>query len=1370
MGRVDDDPERRIPLAISQQNIYRGVLQDREPALYLIGRAYRFVPIPDERFRSALEASIRANPVQLCVLDQAGEQYPELVARLGVDDLVRSAADEPDPLIHQWDSGILGCPLVRYTVHRAPNGDVVGLDVHAHHILLDGGATGLIEADLGRFLSEQPGEMPDVTVQLDRLAEAHRRESEKVDAAHQRLTATVQRELAAEVHIGGAAASPAASGQAQRGMLRESVKISGPEYEAITALAEQQQIPLHVLVTAAAVAVDAQRRNSTEALVVHAVDNRFAEPALNVATCLVNSVAQSLRFPAYASAEDLVTAVDRGYVKAVRRRWFREELYRRIYLTIHRAPQTEALALNFLPEPCAPQLRPFLDGPPVTTDIGPIECPTVAAVHDGQQRTLTLSIWDNGLPPRRTAPCGDAARIATALHNVPARWKQPIATSVDGWHELCSDGTDRAADVVPAAATVGWPAWFLDPDVDIGPWRRSRTYLQPWIDWLVRRGVEPGAVLVFVDDHTDKTVDLLIACHLAGCGYSVCDTEDDLAARAEAITAENAVPARVIDVAGAVLGSEPRARDVIDERIRSVATDAELASRIAYVMPTSGSTGKPKLVPISHGALALFSQGHREAYRWQVSDTVLQCAPLTSDISVEEIIGAAGSGAALVRSSAIRARSLPQLAADLRRWRPTILDLPTSIWHLCCEQPEMLDALACSPLRQVVIGGEPVRPSTVAKWHAASGTSDIEVISSYGPTEATVVVTYLPLRCGESGGESRVGRPIAPSTVFVAFGEIVVLGDMVSAGYWGPATGGFGTVTDISGRPRRAFATADRVIRDSAGFLVFAGRTDAVVKLAGKRVDTAAITRLIAEDPEICDVAVEADDTCLRVWFQSKHTGDSVADAAAAQHIQRVLREAKVPGFVVSAVPEIPRKPGGKPDSERLPRTNHHTRATAHGPAAGLAELWSRCLQRDLKPDSSLLAEGVGSLELIRILPATRRYLGSQLSLLDVISADSATRLLEDSDHRAIDDASAAQIDDDLATLAAGQPEPHPQRSPASLPGDTGTVLVLGASGILGTGFAQAVSTLRAHGFDSPVVLATTSSVPDVEPWRALADLDGVRLEHVAAGDVPQLIEATAAATVVNAIGNTNVVVPYRELRAANVAMVADIAAACAAHGAGLVHLSTSVVNAHVDAPQVVDPRAAPYPYAASKSLAELIVAAAAPDLQFTLVRLPRVLGAPHQLRGSADILIALADACAALGAHPAVSLTEEVTTGRSAASSILGELSAPRGRSVTVLRGAPVQYSPFLAHFGPRELDVTEWKQHLDDSNWAQRNPRRWAVIDAWITLGLRLAGRSYAHYLAAHPTIELQVELTREVVAVPSGLADLVARGVCGELTGPR
>lgn len=63
-----------------------------------------------------------------------------------------------------------------------------------------------------------------------------------------------------------------------------------------------------------------------------------------------------------------------------------------------------------------------------------------------------------------------------------------------------------------------------------------------------------------------------------------------------------------------------------------------------------------------------------------------------------------------------------------------------------------------SGLRQVVIGGEPVRSIAVDKWIGTAGAGNISLVSTYGPTEATVVVTYC--RSSRAGRWSSTMRAV----------------------------------------------------------------------------------------------------------------------------------------------------------------------------------------------------------------------------------------------------------------------------------------------------------------------------------------------------------------------------------------------------------------------------------------------------------------------------------------------------------------------------------------------------------------------------------------------------------------------------------
>lgn len=1384
----------RIPLSRSQQNIYNGVLQDGDPELYLIGRTYQLCPQGLDRLLVALRFAILNNPVQLCILDAPADKisYPELLPRLGFDDIVRVVADDRDlvgsalhELVRSWDDGIHGKPLVRYTIRVDRGGLVSALEVQTHHILLDGGATGLVEADLGRFLAASPREMPTLGDGLNRLLAAHRCESAKIEEALPRITQAVRSELHTDAMRGGYGRGSAETpGSAAKGALYETVHISGELYDEMLSLSDCEHVPLNVLVTAAAVAVEGSIRQSTESLLVHAIDNRFGNPDLDVATCLVNSVGQSVRFPPFASVRDVVRSLDRGYVKAVRRRWLREEQFRRMYLAINRASHVEALTFNFLREPCAPELRPFLVAVPDTTHIGPVESLTVASVLDEQNRMVTVSIWNRADSPGPVRYARMGERIVGALQMMTSLWDRPIAMLVDEWLELGSDGTLEQAGLeasAPEAACA--PAWFLDSTGGVGQGLARRRYVDMWAAWLIRNNVAPDDVVVLTDDNTDKTVDLLIACHLVGCGYSVCDTAEELAGRAASIVEHgNGPAAHIIDVAATALnaGADERRQEDVQARLDRTAQDTGLASKTAYIMPTSGSTGPPKLVRIKHGSLATFCDAVRKAYGWGPDDIIMQSAPLTSDISVEEVFGAVSCGAELVRTSAMRIGDLPQLVRDLVAHRATVIDLPTAIWHLLGEDDVVVEQIGHSNLRQVIIGGEAVRSSAVDKWIDSFGVQRISLISTYGPTEATVVATYLPI-VGEyatapTDARLRVGRPMVLHSVFIAFGEIVILGDLVASSYLGMTGGDFGVVVMPDGSHCNAFATADRIAVDSQGFPTFAGRRDALVKVSGRRVDTAALARLITDAVAVKDLAVELVNGRLGVWFHTDRTRAGGDDDGVGLQIRRILKRLGVPSFFVAAVSRIPRKSNGKIDSANLTLTQSTDSAADHTAtgetASGLAAVWSQHLDRIIGPESSLLDEGVGSLDLIKILPDTRQYLGRHVSILDLISADTASNLVDAASvaDTWMDAETVGTIEDDFNSVWGARKSTGVIRGHVQ-PGDgRGPIVVLGSSGVLGTGFAQAVLDLKREGrLSGDVVFVTRTALPQVDPWTTLCETDGVRIDcrpgEINTDELSSLIRDLRPRTVINCIGNTNVVVPYRDLRPANVELVSKIIEVCLKTGTRLVHLSTFVVNADAAGSEVTDPREAPYPYAASKSLAELAVAGSSEELDYIIVRLPRVLGSVFQLSDTADILVSVKEACAAIGAVPIVPVTEEVTTAPAAAAAVMGLLTpaANLGSGIAVVRGEPVNYTRFLSEFASEELDVTEWKRRLDHSDWATENPRRWSVIDAWVTLGLRLGDQSYADYLGEFPTVALGIESVVELPTAPQLVRDLLIEATC-------
>src|SRR5262249_45752613 len=140
-----------------------------------------------------------------------------------------------DELSRTWSPDILAKPLVRYTVRTDQSGQLSGLDVFTHHILLDGGGIGIIEADLAHYLAAgSAAEIPCVSQGLTKLRQAHHRETTKADESLQRFADVVQRELADAARAGGdgQGVNDARATEA-KGILDSSVTISGEAYDAI---------------------------------------------------------------------------------------------------------------------------------------------------------------------------------------------------------------------------------------------------------------------------------------------------------------------------------------------------------------------------------------------------------------------------------------------------------------------------------------------------------------------------------------------------------------------------------------------------------------------------------------------------------------------------------------------------------------------------------------------------------------------------------------------------------------------------------------------------------------------------------------------------------------------------------------------------------------------------------------------------------------------------------------------------------------------------------------------------------------------------------------------------------------------------------
>ncbi|MGG5818515.1 amino acid adenylation domain-containing protein [Falsiroseomonas sp. HW251] len=278
---------------------------------------------------------------------------------------------------------------------------------------------------------------------------------------------------------------------------------------------------------------------------------------------------------------------------------------------------------------------------------------------------------------------------------------------------------------------------------------------------------------------------------------------------------------------------------------------AAAPSDAAYLLFTSGSTGEPKGVEVRHRNLVAYLRAAAARYAPGPEDRFSQFFELGFDLSAHDMFLCWTAGAALhcppaevlmaPRDFARRHElsfwfSVPSTASfmeRLRLLRPG--DFPALRWALFC--------------------GEALPTRLAHRFAEAAPNATVENL--YGPTEATIAITAWRLPrdpAGLPGGLpdiAPIGEPLPGARAVVLgpdgreaapgeAGELCLGGAQVTDGYLArPALTAerFAppAVADAAGT--RWYRTGDRARRDPVHGLVFLGRMDRQVKIAGHRIE-----------------------------------------------------------------------------------------------------------------------------------------------------------------------------------------------------------------------------------------------------------------------------------------------------------------------------------------------------------------------------------------------------------------------------------------------------------------------------------------------------------------------------------------------------
>lgn len=347
---------------------------------------------------------------------------------------------------------------------------------------------------------------------------------------------------------------------------------------------------------------------------------------------------------------------------------------------------------------------------------------------------------------------------------------------------------------------------------------------------------------------------------------------------------------------------------------------------LAAILYTSGSTGRPKGVMLSHANMWLGAVSVAHYLGVGEDDRVLAVLPLAFDYGQNQLFSTWYAGGAVVPLDYLMPRDV--MKAVERHDVTTIAAVPP-LW-LQLTELDWPEAVAAKLRRLTNSGGaltEPLVRALRARFPAA------RLFPMYGLTEA-FRSTYLDPALVDAHPTS-IGTAIPFAEVVVVAddgreaepdeeGELVHAGPLVAQGYWRDAertAERFKPAPAFSRMGGMAVWSGDRVRRDAAGLLHFAGRRDAMIKTSGNRVspqeveDAAIATGLVAEA-----VALGIPDPALgqAIHLVVRAKGDQ---AAAETSLPAALAR-ELPGFMVPRVihwrAEMPLSPNGKLDRTGL--------------------------------------------------------------------------------------------------------------------------------------------------------------------------------------------------------------------------------------------------------------------------------------------------------------------------------------------------------------------------------------------------------------------------------------------------------------------
>ncbi|MCF4968894.1 non-ribosomal peptide synthetase [Nostoc sp. CMAA1605] len=433
---------------------------------------------------------------------------------------------------------------------------------------------------------------------------------------------------------------------------------------------------------------------------------------------------------------------------------------------------------------------------------------------------------------------------------------------------------------------------------------------------------------------------------------------------------------------------------------------------LVYVIYTSGSTGRPKGVAMNQLPLC-------NLILWQLEKTTiaqdaktLQFAPISFDVSFQEIFSTWCSGGTLVLITEELRRNALALLGFLEEKAVARLFVPFVALQQLAEVAVGSGKFA-SHLREIITAGEQLQITpAIAQWFSQLG--DCTLHNHYGPSESHVVTAFTLSHSVETWPLlPPIGKPIANTQIQILDknlqpvpvgvpGELYIGGVALARGYFNrPDLTQERFINNPFGAGR-LYKTGDLTRYLADGNIEYLGRIDSQVKIRGFRIELGEVEAALSqfEGVEGCCVIVREDtrgDKRL-VAYLVAHQNCAPTVSELRQFLKANLPEYMVPSaFVI--MESLPLTPSGKVDRRALPAPAQSTTSNTYlAPRTPIEELLTQIWAQVLKVepvgiDDNFFELGGHSLLATQLVSRIRSIFKVELPLYELFAAPTVGEL-----------------------------------------------------------------------------------------------------------------------------------------------------------------------------------------------------------------------------------------------------------------------------------------------------------------------------------------------------------------------------------------